>query len=71
MVGNLSDWLQRKRYRTRNSILRAFDTNEPDYNKFEIVQTPLPHVFHATPGTKTITLDNTGNIVTATPCWKV
>lgn len=67
-VGSLLDWLQRKRYRVRDSVLAAFDgSGSPT---FTIVQLPNVHVFDTnTSTTKMLAIDGVGAVVTANPCW--
>lgn len=64
-VGSLAEWAQRKRYRTRDALLKAATTG-----KILIEQLPVPHL---TDGTVTKTLGIGGSPLSVTindPCWK-
>jgi hypothetical protein len=64
-IGNLTDWLQRKRYRTRNGLLQAVGDG-----KVAIVQLPVPHVTNGTV-TKVLGLNDDGDAFTVSdPCWQ-
>lgn len=66
-VGNIADWLQRKRYRTR----RAF-TNALRDGVLEIVRTPVPH-YTANNVVKTVVVQYSApnyQVVAIDPSWK-
>ena len=67
-VGGLDNWLQTKRYRTRNSVLQAMLDG-----KLEIVQLPVPHLVDSGGITKTLGINDPGTGYQVTfndPCWK-
>ena len=73
-VGGIAEWLQSKRYRTRNSVLRLFDASASNsaFNKCVIQQTPVPHLFNSggTGNTKIIAISGgTDTFGIANPCW--
>lgn len=71
-IGGLDNWLQRKRYRTRDSFIDAMKNG-----KLSLLQLPLPTSTFKNAGTdvtKTINVvqdtGTTGKINIGDPCWK-